>query len=116
MRLIACFLFIVSLAAAAETKTKNVLLVTIDGLRWQEVFGGADEALMTSDAAGGGISSGALPGLRAEFLAPTPEERRKKLMPFFWGTIVPRGQAFGNRALASAASVLNAERVSYPGY
>ena len=24
------------------TKTQNVLLVTTDGMRWQEVFGGAD--------------------------------------------------------------------------
>ena len=111
-----CLLSIAAVVSAAETKTKNVLLVTIDGLRWQEVFGGADETLMTSDAAGGGVSESALPGLRAAFLAATPEARRQKLMPFFWGTVVPRGQAFGNRALASAASVLNAERVSYPGY
>ena len=25
-----------------KTKTRNILLVTTDGLRWQEVFGGAD--------------------------------------------------------------------------
>jgi hypothetical protein len=106
-----------TLAMAAELKTRNVVLVTIDGLRWQEVFRGAEEALMTSDkTAGGGVSSGDLPALKAAFLAETPEERRKKLMPFFWGTLVPRGQAFGNRDTGSPASVLNAEKVSYPGY
>jgi hypothetical protein len=26
--------------------TRNVVLVTIDGLRWQELFGGADSALI----------------------------------------------------------------------
>jgi hypothetical protein len=37
-------------------------------------------------------------------------------MPFFWGTLVPKGQAWGNRDAHSSSSVLNAERVSYPGY
>ncbi len=103
--------------AASERKTRNVILVTIDGLRWQEVFRGAEEALMTTDkAAGGGVPGGDLVALRADYLADTPEERRKKLMPFFWGTLVPGGQAFGNRDLDSAARVINAEKVSYPGY
>lgn len=106
-----------SFASAADAKTRNVLLVTIDGLRWQEVFRGAEEALMTTDkVAGGGVPSGSLNALRADFLAATPEERRQKLMPFFWGTLVPKGQAFGNRDIGSPARVLNAERISYPGY
>jgi hypothetical protein len=37
-------------------------------------------------------------------------------MPFFWGTLVPQGQAFGNRDAGSPARVLNAEHVSYAGY
>jgi hypothetical protein len=105
------------LSAHAEEKPRHVLLVTIDGLRWQEVFRGADEALLTTDKlAGGGVPTGALTALRADFLADTPEERRGKLMPFFWGTLVPGGQAFGNRDVGSAARVINAEHVSYPGY
>jgi hypothetical protein len=105
-----------AVAGAAENKTRNVLLVTIDGLRWQEVFRGADEAFMNKEKNSGGVPAGELVALKADFLGATPEERRKKLMPFFWGTLVPGGQAFGNRDLGSAASVLNAERVSYPGY
>ncbi len=106
-----------SFASAADVKTRNVLVVTIDGLRWQEVFRGAEEALMTTDkVAGGGVPSGSLTALRGDFLAATPEERRKKLMPFFWGTLVPGGQAFGNRDLGSPARVTNAEFSSYPGY
>lgn len=110
--------FLVALCCgAAEIKTRNVILVTIDGLRWQEVFFGADEKLMTSDkVAGGGVPAGELTALRADFSAPTPGQQREKLMPFFWGTVVPRGQAFGNRELGSAVSVLNAEKVSYPVY
>ena len=32
-------------ATATENKTRNVILITIDGLRWQEVFRGADEEI-----------------------------------------------------------------------
>ena len=106
-------LFTASLALA-QPAAKNVLLVTIDGLRWQEVFTGAEDTLLNKEH--GGVADSALAGLRAEFGGASAEERRRKLMPFFWGTIVPGGQAFGNRALNSASSVLNAERISYPGY
>ncbi len=101
--------------AMAAPAAKNVLLVTLDGLRWQEVFGGAEEAII-GNKEHGGVSESAQAALRAEFGGATPEERRRKLMPFFWGTIAPQGQAFGNRALGSPASVLNAARISYPGY
>ncbi len=100
--------------ALAQPATKNVLLVTIDGLRWQEVFGGAEDALISKDH--GGVGESAIAGLRAEFGGATADERRRKLMPFFWTTIAPQGQVFGNRVLNSPANVLNAERVSYPGY
>ena len=41
----------------AQLKTENVVIVTLDGMRWQEVFGGADSALLknkkfTKDSAG----------------------------------------------------------------
>ncbi|MGK0265515.1 MAG: hypothetical protein ACI8UD_004179, partial [Planctomycetota bacterium] len=29
-----------------QRRTENVLLVTLDGLRWQDVFGGADNRMM----------------------------------------------------------------------
>jgi hypothetical protein len=35
--------------AGPAHKTENVFLITIDGLRWQEVFRGAEEALMTKE-------------------------------------------------------------------
>ena len=36
--------------AGPVRRTRNVVLVTTDGLRWQEVFGGADESLLTKEA------------------------------------------------------------------
>jgi hypothetical protein len=111
---VAWVVFVSVLSAAAAPQTRNVVLVTIDGLRWQEVFGGADESLLNKTD--GGVAESALAPLRAEFWAPDATERRHKLMPFLWSQVVPGGQIFGNRARQSQVSVLNAERVSYPGY
>jgi hypothetical protein len=100
--------------AAAENRTRNLVLVTLDGLRWQEVFHGADETLLNKDK--GGVPDNQLQALRDDFWADTPEARRQKLMPFFWGTIAKDGQVFGNRDAQSPVAVLNPQWVSYPGY
>ena len=39
-------------AATKKNRTRNILLVTTDGLRWQEVFRGADPALMNKENGG----------------------------------------------------------------
>ena len=39
-------------AAAQAPKTKNIVLVTADGLRWQEFLHGIDPTLMNEKAAG----------------------------------------------------------------
>src|SRR6266851_5653674 len=74
-------------AAAAKTKTRNILLVTTDGLRWQEIFGGADPALMNK--ANGGVENINL--LTEEFAGETPESRRKALLPFLWNVMAKNG-------------------------
>ena len=40
------------LVGASPNRTENIVLVTADGLRWQEVFGGIDESLMHAEKAG----------------------------------------------------------------
>ncbi len=90
-------------------KTRNIILVTTDGLRWQEVFNGADPAML---GAGSGAKDLAL--LSAEFDRETPEERRKALMPFLWGTIAEKGQLFGDAG--DEVRVTNGRNFSYPGY
>lgn len=96
----------------AKLATENVILVTTDGLRWQEVFSGADEGLLNKE--NGGVKDVA--GLRAAFWRDTAEARREALMPFVWGTVVTRGQLFGNRAKGNTARVTNDQWFSYPGY
>lgn len=101
-----------TLADAAALKTKNVFLITTDGLRWQEVFTGAGAELMTK-AGGGVVDTNAL---RAEFWRDTPEARRQALMPFLWGEVAAKGQLYGNQTKGSVARVTNGKNFSYPGY
>src|SRR3954463_9051662 len=91
---------------AQQHKTENVILVTFDGYRWQELFGGADKKWMTKRFVGD------VDKLKAQFNAPTPEERRKKLMPFFWSTIANHGTLIGNRKLKSKMDVTNGYKFS----
>lgn len=100
----------VSLAQHAG-KTRNVIFVMTDGLRRQEVFAGADAALMTKES---GVSN--LDDLRKEFWRETPSARREALLPFLWTVIGKEGQVYGNRELRSEAYVTNGFNFSYPGY
>ncbi len=36
---------LLSLAATAQQKAENVIIITLDGMRWQEVFKGADSLI-----------------------------------------------------------------------
>ena len=97
--------------AAESTQTKNVILVTTDGLRWQEVFGGADAELMNKQNGGIGNTN----EVKA-FWHETPEARRRALMPFLWNVIAKKGQVFGNSNKGSTARITNTRKFSYPGY
>ena len=87
-----------------------MVLVTIDGLRWQEFFGGADQSYFKRSSRGE-IEAGA-----AMYDAPTPEARRAILMPFMWNVIAKQGQIFGDPAHGSISRVTNGLWFSYPGY
>ena len=104
-------------AARAQTatppKTRNVVLIVSDGLRWQEIFTGADPTLLNEK--NGGIWDKEQ-DLRREFWRADPDERRQALFPFLWTTVAARGQVFGNQAKGSIARVTNGLAFSYPGY
>lgn len=101
-----------SVDAQAVPRTRNVILVMTDGFRWQEVFSGADASLM--NRTDGQVSDTAR--LRRDFWRTTAEERRRTLLPFFWGTIATEGQVFGDSAHGSVAQITNTLKFSYPGY
>jgi len=98
---------------ASAPKTRNVVLIVSDGLRWQEIFTGADPALMNEK--NGGIWEKEQ-DLRGKFWRANADERRKALFPFLWTTVAARGQIFGNQAKGSIARVTNGFAFSYPGY
>ncbi len=96
----------------AALKTQNVIVVTLDGFRVQEFFGGADDALMNKQF--GGIKD--LDGLKRRYVRPTTEERRAALLPFFWDEIAKKGQIFGDRTKKAPTRLTNGLKFSYPGY
>jgi hypothetical protein len=78
----------------AQLKTENIVIVTLDGMRWQEVFSGTSKVFWADEAS----------------------ERRKKLFPFLWSTIVTQGQLYGNRWQGNNVNNANPYWFSYPGY
>lgn len=99
-------------AAGQSTRsTENVILISLDGLRWQEVFSGADPVLIRTEAYVSDTTD-----LIAAFWHAEPEQRRKILMPFFWGHVAVNGQLYGDRHAGSLVDVTNTMVFSYPGY
>lgn len=101
-----------SFAAAPALQTRHLLLVMADGVRWQEVFTGAEEQLISKEF--GGVTK--TNDIRKDFWRDTPEARREALMPFFWSTLAKQGQLYGNQHKGSTAHVTNGRNFSYPGY
>ena len=101
--------------AAQAPSGDRVILITLDGARTQEIFGGLDVAILQSTLREGQTLENDATYKR--FWAPTPEQRRRKLMPFFWGTLMANhGSIAGNRALGSRVTLRNKHWFSYPGY
>lgn len=99
-------------APADETKEdRNVVVVMIDGLRWQEVFRGADSSIVSSHDA---MESPLANNVNNQFV--NVADRRNALMPFVAGEIASRGVLIGDRDRGSCAKVSNDFWISYPGY
>lgn len=99
-------------AEDAPPHAANVIVVTLDGFRPHDFFGGADESLI--DAKAGGVAD--VQDLKHRYWRDTPEARRETLLPFVWGTIAKRGQIFGDRSRQSPVRLTNGMKFSYPGY
>ncbi len=98
----------------AQNKTENVILITFDGARTQEIFGGLDLEILKSKIQRGKVEDNEF---YKKYWAETPDERRLKLMPFFWGTLMKeQGSIAGSRALGSSVMTTNKMWFSYPGY
>jgi len=89
----------------------KLFIITLDGMRWQEIFNGADSALINDARYTAGV-----PNTKAMYWSQSKEERRQKLMPFFWNVIAHQGELYGNRQLQNKMNVANPYALSYPGY
>lgn len=98
-------------AQSKTTKTEHVVLITLDGLRWQELFRGADSLFVDDTGMVGKPGS-----LLTDFWHSDPLVRRTKLFPFVWSTLVQQGQVYGNRSLGAKMDTQNKLWFSYPGY
>lgn len=105
-----CWASLVSYAQV-NPSAGNVFIITTDGFRWQEVFRGADSALIRDTAC---VKDTDL--ICKQFWSPDPEERRRKLLPFFWSVIAEKGRLSGNRMYDNEVNVANLYKISYPGY
>jgi hypothetical protein len=119
LALLACLV----LALAAPVSSRQgatpggdaLILITFDGARTEEIFGGLDRDVLQASV-GTSKKAEEQPVYR-QFWAETPEARRQKLMPFFWGTLMTaHGSIAGNPRSGSTVTVTNRHRFSYPGY
>ncbi|HEY0646528.1 alkaline phosphatase family protein [Phenylobacterium sp.] len=97
------------LVAAAAARERNVVLVTLDGMPWQEVFRGADPARAADRAF---VSE--LRELKKDFL--DPPDRARALMPFLHEVVAKQGVLLGDRDHGGCMAVTNDQWFSYPGY
>jgi Metalloenzyme superfamily len=93
-------------------KDPNIIIITTDGFRWQELFGGMDSALANNARFNQGDSA----GMYKKYWAATEQERRQKLLPFLWTTLNANGQIYGNRQYSNQVNNANRYWFSYPGY
>jgi hypothetical protein len=90
---------------------EHLFIITIDGCRWQEIFNGADPAILHDEVYTPDTNTVSL-----LYDSPSTQERRKKLMPFFWNVIAEKGILAGNRNYGNKVNVANPYAISYPGY
>lgn len=107
------FIFLMGLGVVSQSikAADNLLLVSIDGLRWQEVFRGYQDDVLSLEA-----FKAQKDGLEREFSGKTAEQKRQRLMPFLWQEIQQKGVLIGNRDKQSKMHVSNDFWFSYPGY
>lgn len=105
-----CLVGCCSCVFAQERQTENLVLITLDGFRWIELFEGADSVLLYSDDFVHDKN------VVRQFWDASPVVRREKLLPFFWKVIGVEGQLYGNRNFGNRVNCANPHWFSYPGY
>lgn len=113
MKKLILFLFtLLFIYAAFAQPAENIIIITTDGLRWQEVFRGMDSAIANNKKYNQGDSA----YFFNNYWHNDEKERRKKLLPFLWSVVEAKGQVYGNRQFDNKVDNANPFWFSYPGY
>lgn len=89
----------------------KVIVITMDGVRWKEVFRGADKYLINRPNFTSSIDYH-----KEKYFVEDSIQRRKLLMPFTWNYIAKKGVILGNRDEKNHVNLTNKPLWSYPGY
>jgi hypothetical protein len=96
----------------SQRPIENVVLITLDGLRGEEVFTGADKRLISKESGVKNVDT-----CVSQYWRDDPVERRRVLMPSLWDRIENHGGWIaGNSEEESLVRVTNGLFFSYPGY
>lgn len=106
------FFFFCTISLLTSAQVYNLIVITTDGLRWQEVFAGMDSSLAKNPKYNQRDSA----FIFKKYWAESSDERRKKLMPFLWSTVYESGSIYGNRKYQNFVNNKNPYWFSYPGY
>ncbi|WP_166919420.1 phosphoglyceromutase [Flavobacterium poyangense] len=112
MKKVILIVFVLTGFLSSAQKTENIIIITTDGFRWQEVFKGMDAAIANDKKFNQGDST----YIYKKYYSTDSKESREKIMPFLWSEIASKGQIYGNRDLGSKVDVSNPYWFSYPGY
>ena len=112
MKILISFLLCITTCFSFSQNAENIIIITTDGFRWQEVFMGMDSTIANNTKYNQGDSE----MIFKKYWANDPIERRKKLLPFLWSTIESNGNIYGNRSAGNKVNVANRYWFSYPGY
>ncbi len=115
-KLIFCLIFVLGCAEKSTVNpkgfhTENVILITLDGVRYEEVFQGADRNIINDSTMVKNIEE-----INDAFWFDDENKRRETLMPFIWSTVKEHGQIYGNKNRGSVMRLTNPYFFSYPGY
>ena len=107
-----CICLLIS-SAHAQTTATNVVLITLDGLRGEEVFTGADQRLMIKE---NGVEKP--DELKQQYWRESAVDRREVLMPFLWKMCLSNQGWIAGDVYEHESKIIvsNGLFFSYPGY
>ncbi|TRW98977.1 alkaline phosphatase family protein [Flavobacterium gawalongense] len=112
MKKIAVLVLVFTSVISNAQQAENIIIITTDGFRWQELFKGMDSSIANDRKFNQGDST----YLFKKYWSDDVEERREKLMPFMWSVVAAKGQLYGNRNYNNKVNNANPHWFSYPGY